>query len=116
MEPIRVQIDHSYEVPVPEFLEDFVGAYGTVVWATSAWDGGFQVSIELDEPNPIFGNFLQIGYMGTSRKNELVPMGDLARVRELAMYMGDRWNKFHTDDGDCLTWDEVNEILEASND
>lgn len=92
------------------------GMTGTLVYATNTAYGGYQITVELDEPHPTFGNFLRCGYMFCDRRDVLAEITsdhtrvDVARFAHFCQWSG--WNRMHTKSGDPVTWERVEEIME----
>lgn len=119
MEAVRVKLEVRYNVPPPTFVAEFDGKVGTLVWVTkSAW-GGLQVSVELDEPHSIFGEFCNIAYMNTDlRQNEVIAVpldGEMDTAYKLAEIQDGNWNKFRAKDGSPLSWSTIEKEVNDAN-
>jgi len=121
--PIKVILDHSYEYEsmMPDFIREFVGKTGVIVWATKSVWGGYQCSIELDKPHSVFGNFANIVYTDKKMHQDNI-IAELINVEqyntdlfELARFCKrGGFSKYRTKNGDPLTYKELCKQLDNS--
>lgn len=111
---IQVQLKSNWSIMAPDYVMEFDGKTGRLVYVVrSAW-GGFQMEVELDEPHSIFGKFAKCVY-SYPRENEVVARlmypYSFTDVLEMDEIIHGNHRRYHDQKGDPLPWEQVKQLL-----